>query len=290
MHNFLKKFSRYNTFYRIFRNIYYYVIVRPYCNIAMLFYNLKIALILNGIINEDERYKKIKELKGIHQGERCFIVATGPSVKMEDLELIKNEITISMNSIVNVLDDTSFRPTYYMLQDYGTFKRIYENFKKLPSQTIKFIGINNLNIHHYKKYKNIIEPDNNIYFYRLNSAKTKKYGNLSINKTKIGFSWDCWKEIIDGYMVTYSAIQLAVWMGISEIYLIGCDCNYSQKINHIGEYMESNHEYSNKAEARMMKSYECAYDNLKGKVKIYNATRGGKLEIFPRVDFEKMFD
>ena len=77
-------------------------------------------------------------------------------------------------------------------------------------------------------------------------------------------------------------------MGISEIYLIGCDCNYSQKINHIGEYNEEKHEYSNKTEARLMKSYECAYEHLKGKVKIFNATRGGQLEAFPRVDFDDL--
>ena len=287
MNQLLRSLRKYPIIYQMIRNVYYFLFIKPYCNIILIFYYLRIGLISKGILKEDARYKKILELKGKHYGKRCFIVATGPSVKMEDLEQIKNEITISMNSIVNVLNDTSYRPTYYMVQDYGTLKKIYQNIKKLPSQTIKLVGVSNLNTH---EYKSIIENDQDMGLYRLNTAKIIKNGNHVIAKTNVHFSWDCWKEIMDGYTVTYSAIQLAVWMGIREIYLLGCDCNYSQKINHIGEYIGENHEYSDKTVDRMIRSYECACNHLKEKVKIYNATRGGQLEIFPRVDLDTLFN
>ena len=32
------------------------------------------------------RYEKLRNIKNIHQGERCFIVATGPSLTIEDIE------------------------------------------------------------------------------------------------------------------------------------------------------------------------------------------------------------
>lgn len=65
----------------------------------------------NGYI--DERYEQIKKYKDIHQRERCFIVATGPSLTLSDLEVLKNEYTFGMNSIVKLFDKTDWRPTYY---------------------------------------------------------------------------------------------------------------------------------------------------------------------------------
>ena len=60
---------------------------------------------------------EITKMKNLHLGQRVFIVATGPSLTFEDLEMIKNEFSISMNSIVKVLNDTNYRPSYYLIQD-----------------------------------------------------------------------------------------------------------------------------------------------------------------------------
>jgi len=76
-------------------------------------------------MGEDPRFRQTEECRNRHYGERVFIVATGPSLSLEDLEKLtascledleklKNENTISMNSIVNVFSKTDFRPTYYM--------------------------------------------------------------------------------------------------------------------------------------------------------------------------------
>lgn len=288
MNRILKRLSQYRTIYRILQIVYYTLIVRPYCFVVLFFYNLKLFLISKKFISEGQQYKRIKELKDIYKGKRCFIVATGPSVRMKDLESIRNEVTISMNSIVNILDKTSYRPTYYMIQDYTVFIKNYENIRKLPEETVKLLGISNIRRPDLARVKKLIKTDKTFWLYRDNSAALAMVGDQPTEKTNIGFSWDCGREIMDGYTVTYSAIQLAVWMGITEIYLIGCDCDYSQKVNHIGEYNEETHEYSNKTVERMMHSYECAYSNLIGKVKIFNATRGGHLEIFPRVNLDEI--
>lgn len=52
----------------------------------------------------DKKFATIKQMENIHNGERCFIVATGPSLTMEDLQLIKNEISFGMNSITRIYD------------------------------------------------------------------------------------------------------------------------------------------------------------------------------------------
>ena len=109
--------------------------------------------------------------------------------------------------------------------------------------------------------------------------------------------------------VTVSAIELAVYMGFKEIYLLGVDNNYAKKIDENGKvyndksvkssYFKGMRDASGNlgdgisvqnVEA-MNHSYEICkkFADEKG-VKIYNATRGGKLEIFERVDFDSLFD
>ena len=39
----------------------------------------------------------LKTLKGIHIGKRCFIIGNGPSLRVEDLEKIKDEYTFAAN-------------------------------------------------------------------------------------------------------------------------------------------------------------------------------------------------
>ena len=46
-----------------------------------------------------KKYEWLKQYKNKYDGKRCFIVATGPSLTVEDLSLLKNEITFGMNSI-----------------------------------------------------------------------------------------------------------------------------------------------------------------------------------------------
>ena len=39
-----------------------------------------------------EQTKQLEALKNIHKGDRCFIIGTGPSLKITDLETLKKEI------------------------------------------------------------------------------------------------------------------------------------------------------------------------------------------------------
>lgn len=79
-------------------------------------------------------------------------------------------------------------------------------------------------------------------------------------------------------------------MGFKEIYLLGNDCSYPNdpKKQH---FMDFGHYDSSTLTARdrIIFAYQYAKDFLKeSDVKILNATRGGALEIFPRVDFDSL--
>ena len=79
-------------------------------------------------------------------------------------------------------------------------------------------------------------------------------------------------------------------MGFKEIYLLGADCSYSDgKKNHFIDYMKYNSDQFSDG-SQMFEAYKVAKKYAdKNNIKIYNATRGGKLEIFERVDFDQLF-
>ena len=97
-------------------------------------------------------------------------------------------------------------------------------------------------------------------------------------------------------------IQLAVYMWYKEIYIIGCDNSYAQERSKDGKVIVNNAESyfagSDKSDKdniiattwQMNIGYECArkYADAHG-IHIYNATRGGHLEAFERVDFDSIF-
>ncbi|MDO4317094.1 MAG: DUF115 domain-containing protein [Lachnospiraceae bacterium] len=225
----------------------------------------------------------IAGFKNLYPGRRCFIIATGPSLRLEDLELLKNEITFSMNSIINLYDKTSFRPTFYMLQDGRVEKRFREKLADMGSSKV-FIGAGNtygFDVNISPKTVRRFHP--NCYMYYLDTAY--HFYNMCYRKPKadIQFSEDCSGAIKDGYTVTYSALQLAVYMGFREIYLLGCDANYA---GHVDEKTDGG---ENKPLHMHIKAYAAAKEYADShNVKIYNATRGGMLELFPRVSLDDL--
>ena len=105
-------------------------------------------------------------------------------------------------------------------------------------------------------------------------------------------------------------LHLAAYMGFSEIYLLGIDFTFSEVKNEHGEVqtIQKDHALIERKDADksqksrnmigaissqkqfQLRGYKAAkkYADAHG-IKIYNATRGGKLEVFPRVDFDSLF-
>ncbi|QKE74317.1 DUF115 domain-containing protein [Arthrobacter citreus] len=227
-------------------------------------------------LNKDSHYEQMKILKNSHSDQRCFIVATGPSLKVEDLELLKDEVTISMNSICLVFDETDWRPTYYGIQDVGVFNLLQPAIEKY---NLKYKFISNS----ISKQKRVTDG---YFVFPLNLLNHM----IPHKKYKTKFSDDAFKVIYDGYSITYSMIQLAVYMGFSEIYLIGVDCNYSlNSAQHFKDY--GYRETSSEAVIRMISAYKQAKEYAdRHQIKIYNATRGGMLEVFERVNLDEVLN
>ena len=87
-------------------------------------------------------------------------------------------------------------------------------------------------------------------------------------------------------------------MGFKEIYLIGVDCNYSPGNSVITQesYFDPRLYNSKRAYAAPevdtnLQAYARAKEVCEHRgIKIYNATRGGKLEIFERADIDNVLN
>lgn len=90
--------------------------------------------------------------------------------------------------------------------------------------------------------------------------------------------------------------QLAVYMGFTKIFFLGTDCDYSSEKVHAFKDDEHNAQlYADKAVAKQLENALlrgfCAINRdklLRPGTEIYNVTRGGKLEIFPRMCIEEI--
>ncbi|MBQ3427201.1 MAG: DUF115 domain-containing protein [Clostridia bacterium] len=224
----------------------------------------------------------IKELHNIHSESRCFIIGNGPSLTVNDLNKLDGEITFAANTIFNIFDDTDWRPTYYASQDDKLIPVIIERSLKIESKGFFFP---------YNLYDVKIPNRNNIYRYFVD--KTDMYPELP------HFSDDISSKIYECYTISYTMIQLAIYMGFKEIYLLGMDHSFAVEVkadgtivhnnvkNHFGnseeiienQYLPSTDKSTNAFIAA--KKYADAHG-----IKIYNATRGGKLEVFERVNLD----
>ena len=221
------------------------------------------------------------KFKNKHKGERCFIIANGPSLNKIDFNLLKDEFTIGMNRIYLMKEKINFLPTYLVSVDGNCqlkqFSIEYDNLN-IPC----FFSWNNRNLFMKKDNQNFIKI-----------------------KYNLGFSKDIVKQQnFNGASVTFNCMELAYYMGFKEVYLIGKDHNYDtdikpgKLIRSTGE--ESNHfikGYYNPGQVWASPCYdieEMAYGLAKKAFEdadriIKDATIDGKLKIFEKCDFYSLF-
>jgi hypothetical protein len=242
--------------------------------------NIKQLFILS--ILHKRKYDELKSMENKYKGKRCFIIGNGPSLRMEDLIKIKDEYTFAFNGIIEIMEDYKWHPTFYMIQDYSVLKRY--TFEELNfKNSLKFMSTQSY-LKSGKKYHDYL-------LYNLNSIR---YPNFTPS-----FSNKPYKFVSDGFTVTYSAIQMAIFFGFSDIFLIGLDTNYvntdmeskdKNLINYPVFFKNKNKMPATKPNIQYnIKAYEKAKTvAIKEGVKIINASRGGKLDVFTREDFDTL--
>lgn len=228
---------------------------------------------------ESYYYPEIEKFKNIHKGESCFIIGHGPSLRTSDLDILDemNIITFSMNWTFKLFDKTKWKPDYYVAMDRKMIDR-YSEFKW----------------ENYTKRKCFIADASETFWRENKSTNNIKYHSIR-NMRNAKFSDDVSRRVYFGNTVAYDCLQIAAYMGFKTIYLLGMDLVPYDKEDKSAYKYSNFFEQENQNSPQMwvhniIDAYEVAkrYGELHN-IHIYNATRGGYLEVFERVNFDELF-
>lgn len=233
--------------------------------------------------------KKIRKLRGIHQGQRCFIIGNGPSLTPDDLTLLKDEFCFGANRVFEMFDQTPWRPTYYFCADSFVLSD--------QKEKIKTLDLDYIFLHLEGKKEGLHRVNPNItYINNYYPFMVKRYHRMK----HLHVSQDVSAYFYGGETVTFTAIQMALYMGFQEIYLVGVDHFYSRRMDSKGNFIYDPKvkDYFGSLQSKNYNiqnfeivddAYQAAKEYCESHgVKIRNATRGGALEIFQREDLDEV--
>jgi len=266
-----------------FKNITPKFIWRPASSIYWWWFNR--GRHLTSQVLSSKRYKsirKIRHFKDKHQGERCFILGNGPSLKRTDLSLLRDEITFGLNRIYLLFEELGFSTTYFVAINTLVIEQCAAEIMKIKIP--KFITW---------RGRKWMSGDPEVLF-------------LDTDYTPPPiFSKDVTQRVFEGSTVTYVAMQLAYYMGFEEVILIGVDHSFKTKgppnVTVMSEGDDEDHfasEYFGRGfrwQLPDLEASEFAYKMAreafeKDGRRILDATIDGKLTIFPKVDYVSLFE
>jgi hypothetical protein len=231
-----------------------------------------------------ESIRRLTGLKDIHKGKRAFIIGNGPSLKQTDLAKLKNEFTFGMNRIYLLFPELGFTSTYFCSINDLVIEQFNTDILALPMP--KFLAWRS---HRYFP-KNLHSSDVPTFLYT--------------SYTGPRFSTDVRGRVWEGATVTNMALQLAYHMGFQQVILIGVDHNFTSKGEAnkivISQGDDPNHVSPNyfgkgiKWQLPDLDTSEIGYALARNAYQkagreVLDATVGGKLTIFPKVDYNSLF-
>ncbi|WOO40961.1 hypothetical protein [Rubellicoccus peritrichatus] len=253
----------------------------------------------------------LSDFRNQYEGKRCFVIGNGPSLNQMDLGLLEDEITFVSNAFHLMFDRIQWRPSVYSCIDSVVLPDSADDFcrliSELPETSFFFpdwLGDDDLNDVKWDSSSFLSQSSNVCYFEEKSPISLEQPCSNSLAK-----------HLCRVPTVTGALLQLAILMGCSPIYIIGCDTAYTVpevarrlKPARIGgtervildDDSDPNHfsaSYFGKGKVwhepqaeKMIDFYERfrAQVDPNGK-RVFNATVGGALEAFPRVDFNTLF-
>lgn len=230
--------------------------------------------------------KRLDALKDIHLGERCFIVGNGPSLKQMDLTLLREEYTFGMNRIYLLFPELGFETTYYLSVNSLVIEQCAQDILSLSIP--RFISW---------RSRKLINPG---------EGSSLPPGLIFLHTTYTGpkFARDARGRLWEGATVTYVSLQLAFHMGFDEVILIGVDHNFTTQgapnTTVVSEGDDPDHFQSNYFGAGFRwqlpdletseRGYRMALNAYQEAGRqVLDATVGGKLTVFPKINFNSLF-
>jgi len=223
---------------------------------------------------------RLAALQDSRKGERCFIIGNGPSLKQTDLTKLRGECTMGMNRIYLAFPEMGFPTTYYLSVNDLVVEQCAPDIQKLDMP--KFVSW---------RARKWLQPADDLYF-------------LYTTYTGPKFARDVRGRLWEGATVTYTALQVAFFLGFQTVILIGVDHNFvtqgKPNTTVVSQGDDPNHfspAYFGKGfrwqlpdldtSERSYHMARAAYESAGRQV--LDATVGGKLTVFPKVPYESLF-
>lgn len=262
-------------------------------NVAYVTYNFVARALY--ILRYPNIYKYIvknRNLKGIHRGERCFIVLNGPSLNNYDLTRIKNEFTICTNYFYQTDYFDAINPNYYCITD-SNFFNVKKNFEQIDHvENILRTG-NDCKFIFNIKYVESFKMTDTVYV-----TYSKHMPNILNTANRL--------ESFSSNFISVSlyAMNVAIYLGFSEIFLLGYDFepgilshfykdNDAESKSKEKQKLETSKEdvcskYWQYAIAQYQNYYFNDFAKRKG-VKIFNCNKSSNVRSYDFIDYEKIF-
>lgn len=233
--------------------------------------------------------RRLKRLRDKFKGRRGFVLGNGPSLVDTDPGRLVDEVTIASNGIFLLFDKTPYRPLIYTVEDRLVAEDRAEQINQLDGMT-KIIPWD---------LKKFIKPAENTIYVNFIRGAYRGFPAMSPDLSSCGY-W--------GGTVSFFNLQVAYHLGLNPIYLIGFDHNYAppkpedaqegvvitsrtDDVNHFDpNYFGPGYRWHDPRVDRMEAAYRVAREFLTERgTQVFNATAGGKLEVFERVDYNDLF-
>ena len=242
----------------------------------------------------DATYRpRLRALKAARRDRRCFVIGNGPSLARTDLTKLADEVTFATNGFFLKMPELDWKPTYYVVEDHLVGEDRADELTALEGSTKLYPA----------SLAYALPADPSTIYFDHRPRKSFPDG--------FDFSFDAETNTWTGGTVTFTCLQLAAYLGYTEIYLVGVDADYaipadaalsgagrvkaidmaSDDPNHFHpDYFGKGKRWHEPNVEIMLAAYEEARRATEARgVSIVNATLGGKLEVFPRIDYEMLF-
>ena len=231
-----------------------------------------------------ESVRRLAALKDIHKGQRAFIIGNGPSLRQTDLTKLKNEFTFGMNRIYLLFSELGFSTTYFCSINDLVIEQFSADILALPMP--KFLA--------WRSHRHF-SPQ-----LPISQLPTFIYSTY----TGPRFSPDVRGRVWEGATVTNMALQLAFHMGFEKVILIGVDHYFTSKGDANKTVVSQGDDPNHFAPNYFAKGFKWQLPDLdtseigyalardayqKAGREVLDATVGGKLTIFPKVDYNSLF-
>ncbi len=220
---------------------------------------------------------QLAKFKDIHKGEDCFIIGNGPSLNKMDLAPLAKYHTFGLNKIYMIFEKVDLNLSYLVATNPLVIEQSKDVFPELPFPI--FLS--------YTASDKVVRESANIY--RMHTMNIWSFYD------------DLTQPICEGNTVTYVAMQIAYYMGFKRVFLIGVDHSFKQTgkshetqvyegddVNHFHpDYFKGQKWQLADVYGSEVSFHLANYFYQKDEREILDATVGGKLDVYPKIDFEE---